>query len=477
MRSGPTKGEKGWDRVEKLYHEALSKPQEQRAQFLESACRGDEGLRREVESLMDSIEKNGARFEARALEVAARMLAKDQAAEHRPDLVNRTVAHYSIIRKIGEGGMGEVHLARDLRLERQVTIKVLPEAFAKDPERLVRFEREAKLLASLNHPNVAAIHGLEVSDGQLFLVLELVEGETLAEPLSRGPLSVPEALEICRQIADGLEAAHEKGIIHRDLKPANVKVTPEGKVKILDFGLAKAFYEQGAPVDPSRSPAITEQMTAPGVILGTAAYMSPEQAKGKAVDKKADIWAFGCILFECLTGKRAFEGETPAQTLASVLQGEPDWQTIPGATPWQTGELLRGCLEKDPRERFHDIADVRIEITKQVSHAVLPESAPAGAVRRGPLPAAVVVTLLIMATVASLVTWWLKPTPAQPDVRAVNDLPVNMQLTREGIGPAYTELALAPDGRNLVFSASPNGAQEKAMLYLRYLGTFEACTL
>jgi serine/threonine protein kinase len=212
---------------------------------------------------------------------------------------------YEIIREIGKGGMGEVYLAEDTNLKRNVAIKVLPQQFALDKERLARFEREARLLASLNHPNIATIYGLEKSDDQQFLAMELVEGDTLAERIKKGPLPIEEALKLCLQIAEGLEFAHEKGIIHRDLKPANVKVTPEGKVKILDFGIAKAFQDQPDDKDAPKSPAITDEMTRPGMILGTATYMSPEQAKGKATDKRTDIWAFGCILFECLTGKRA----------------------------------------------------------------------------------------------------------------------------------------------------------------------------
>ncbi len=222
----------------------------------------------------------------------------------------KTLGHYKVGEKLGHGGMGEVYVANDLSLDRKVALKFLPDAFTGDPERMARFEREAKLLASLNHPNIAAIYGLEQAEGKRFIVMELVEGETLAQRLSKGSLPVDEALVICRQIAEGLEAAHEKGVIHRDLKPANVKITPEGKVKVLDFGMAKAFRDETSAPEASRPPTLTDQMTLPGVILGTAAYMSPEQAKGKAVDKRADIWAFGCILYECLTGKRAFCGET-----------------------------------------------------------------------------------------------------------------------------------------------------------------------
>src|SRR5512136_172503 len=276
--------------------------------------------------------------------------------------IGQTLSHYRIIEKIGQGGMDEVFLAHDASLDRKVALKLLPDIFSGDPERLARFEREAKLLASLNHPNIAAIYGLELADGKRFLSMELVEGETLAQQIERGPLPVAEALEVCRQIAEGLEAAHEKGVIHRDLKPANVMITEGDRVKILDFGLAKALSEETQNVDSSHSPTLTEAMTRPGVILGTAAYMSPEQERGKAMDKRADIWAFGCILYECLTGKRPFEGETVTETLASILKGEPDWTALPAATPGNLHVLLRRCFQKETRRRLHDIADARIEI-------------------------------------------------------------------------------------------------------------------
>src|ERR1700675_58729 len=241
---------------------------------------------------------------------------------------------YEVTAQIGAGGMGEVYQARDTKLGRDVAIKVLPEAFAHDPERLSRFQREAKLLASLNHPNIATIHGLEQSGGTSYLVMELVPGETLAERIKRdGPVPIEEALKIAVQIAEALEAAHEKSIIHRDLKPANVKVTPEGKVKVLDFGLAKAFAGDGTNDDPSNSPTLSAAATMQGTILGTAAYMSPEQARGKAVDKRTDIWAFGCVLYELLTGKQVFQGETVTEIRAAVLRGEPVWQALPQAMP------------------------------------------------------------------------------------------------------------------------------------------------
>ena len=239
-------------------------------------------------------------------------------------MIGRTLSHYKVLEKIGEGGMGEVYLAKDTKLDREVAVKVLPATFSENKERLARFEREARLLASLNHPNIAAIHELEEADGVHFLALEYVPGETLAERIKRGPIPVDEALPLFKQIAEGLEAAHEKGVIHRDLKPANIKVTPEGKVKVLDFGLAKAMAGDTPVQGLSESPTITREHTEAGVLLGTAPYMSPEQARGKAVDKRTDIWAFGCCLYEALTGKTAYLGDTVTDTIAKIVEREPD---------------------------------------------------------------------------------------------------------------------------------------------------------
>src|SRR5512136_920780 len=241
-------------------------------------------------------------------------------------MIGKTLAHYEITSQLGKGGMGEVYQAKDRKLGRDVAIKVLPEEFAKDADRIARFQREAKVLASLNHPNIAAIYGLEESRGTNFIVLELVEGNTLADRIKAGPIPVEESLKLALQIAEALEAAHEKGVIHRDLKPANIKVTPEGNVKVLDFGLAKAFAGDREEVNLSNSPTLSEAATQQGIILGTAAYMSPEQAKGKAVDKRADIWAFGVVLFEMLTGRSLFAGDNVSQTLARVLERQPEWR-------------------------------------------------------------------------------------------------------------------------------------------------------
>src|SRR5262245_29936144 len=269
---------------------------------------------------------------------------------------------YEILATLGVGGMGEVYRAHDSKLGRDVAIKLVPDGFTHEPERIARFEREAYLLASLNHPNIAAIYDLAESNGTRFLVLELVPGETLAETVGRGRIPVEDALAICCQIADALEAAHEKGIIHRDLKPANIKLTPEGKVKVLDFGLGKLSETEAVAGGLSQSPTLTGRGTVEGVILGTAAYMSPEQARGKEVDRRTDIWSFGCVAFELLTGKQAFEGETVTDLFASILKGEPDWNALPAALPDSMRMLLRQCLQKDARRRLQHIGDGRIEM-------------------------------------------------------------------------------------------------------------------
>jgi Tol biopolymer transport system component len=271
---------------------------------------------------------------------------------------------YEIVSPLGAGGMGEVYRARDARLARDVAVKVLPEELFEDEERRLRFEREAKALAALNHPGIAAVYSFEEISGRHLLVMELVEGEGLDSKVASGPLPLEESLSCAKQIAEALEAAHEKGIVHRDLKPANVKVTPDGRVKLLDFGLAKIFEADPTGSSPSatRSPTLTARATAAGVILGTAAYMSPEQARGKTVDKRTDVWSFGCVLFEMLAGKRAFEGETVSDTLAAVLMKDPDWAALPAGAPEKVKEILRKCLRRDARARLHDIADARLDL-------------------------------------------------------------------------------------------------------------------
>jgi serine/threonine protein kinase len=290
-----------WRRIEELYHSAREREGNQRAAFLKEACAGDDALRREVESLLAQEKGLEGFLNDSALAEAAKRLVEDRGRSW----VGRQLGPYQILSFLDAGGMGEVYQAHDTKLGRNVALKVLPAAFVHDPDRLSRFQREARMLAALNHPNIATIYGLEQSEGVHYLVMELVLGQTLAERLRAGPLAVEEALRICSGIAEALEAAHEKGVIHRDLKPANVKVTPEGKVKVLDFGLAKAFGGEGGR-DLSQTPTRSETGTAEGRILGTPAYMSPEQARGKPVDKRTDIWAFGCALYEVLTGRQAY---------------------------------------------------------------------------------------------------------------------------------------------------------------------------
>ncbi len=287
---------------------------------------------------------------------------------------------YEVVSPLGAGGMGEVYRARDPRLERSVAIKSLPQAYASDPERLARFEREARLLASLDHPNIAGIHGLEDVAGSRYLVLEFVEGETLGARLARGPLSVRETLEIGAQIAAALEAAHERGVVHRDLKPANVMLTPSRVVKVLDFGLAKAGGpDAGGASNLSVSPTVALSATGQGIILGTAPYMSPEQARGAAVDRRTDVWAFGSVLFECLSGRQAFAGDTVSDVIARILEREPDWSAIPAAAPARLRDLLRRCLTKDPAERPRDIGDLRRELNAIAHDLSSPVGPPAAA--------------------------------------------------------------------------------------------------
>jgi serine/threonine protein kinase/Tol biopolymer transport system component len=314
-----------------------------------------------------------------------------------------SLAQYEIISHLGTGGMGEVFRARDTILDREVALKILPEEWSKDPERLARFRREAKVLASLHHPNIASIFGLGEDGGRTFLAMELVEGKDLAEILKGGPLPLDMAVDIARQVATGLEEAHEKGFIHRDLKPANIKRTPDGKVKVLDFGLARALVEdqsQGGPLE--NSPTITAAMTAQGVILGTAAYMSPEQARGQEVDARADIWAFGCILLEMLTGRSFFAGDTFSDTLATILKSDPVWDDLPPDLPRGILRLLRRCLAKDPRQRLHSIADARIELTEMSLEPAEPAGPPVAekkASRAG--------LWIALAAVAGLAVGWL----------------------------------------------------------------------
>ena len=391
-------------------------------------------------------------------------------------MIGRTLSHYEILDELGRGGMGEVYRARDTKLGREVAIKVLPEEFAEDEERLVRFEREARLLAQLNHKNVATLHGLEEHHGQKFLVMELVQGETLAERIARGPIPVSETLPLFLQIAEGLEAAHEKGIIHRDLKPANIKIAPDGAPKILDFGLAKAFVgDESAPYS-SQSPTLTKG-TALGAILGTASYMSPEQARGKSVDKRTDIWAYGCCLFESLTGQRAFDGDTVTDVLAAVVGKEPDLSELPDEVPSQVSKLLQRCLEKDPRERAPDIGMARLEIKDALTSPAEPfGAAPAAVARSVSLTKAAVVVGL--AALTGFVGWNLaRPERAPRQVaRTAILLDENVRLQslvdeREVIRGRNTSVAVSQDGSSVFFVGERDG---ESLIYRQPLDQIEA---
>jgi serine/threonine-protein kinase len=389
-------------------------------------------------------------------------------------MIAQTIAHYRIQVKIGAGGMGEVYRATDTRLGRDVAIKVLPEALARDVERMARFEREAKLLASVNHPNIASIYGLEESNGIRALVMELVEGVTLAERIKREPLPLVEALPIGKQIAEALEYAHERGIIHRDLKPSNVMLRRDGQVKVLDFGMAKALEGETSEEETENSPTLSAMATRAGVLLGTAAYMSPEQAQGKRVDRRADIWAFGCVLYEMLTCREAFGGETTSDILAGVIRAEPDWSCIPASTPPRIRELLRRCLQKDPKRRLRDIGEARISIEEVLSGASQEASGfYAGAVspatwRR----AAPWATGILLAAVVGVAVWELRPRPPAPEVVQFSfGPPAGDSLDFRG---GATTLAISRDGAETAFIGMHGGTSQ---LYIRRMDRPEVTPL
>jgi eukaryotic-like serine/threonine-protein kinase len=387
-----------------------------------------------------------------------------------PILTGKRLGPYEILSAIGAGGMGEVYQAHDTKLGRDVAIKVLPEAFAHDPERLSRFQREAKMLAALNHPNIATIYGLEHSDGANYLVMELVPGHTLAERVSAGPTPIQEAIAIAVQIAEALEAAHEKGVIHRDLKPANVKVTPEGKVKVLDFGLAKAFANDGG-LDLSQSPTLTGMASEEGRILGTPAYMSPEQARGLPVDKRTDIWAFGCVCYEMLTGRTPFAGQTISDMLAAVLEREPDWSRLPEALPVNIHRMLQRCLEKDSKRRLRDMGDARFDLDEaSVDGPMFPPST--SAVIRHKYReylgwAAAALLLLVVGTAAPFLHRVAVNPVDLPIVRTAIELPDNQKLAT---GDSAYPLAVSSSGSMLAYVSEQEG---RTQLYVRELSALE----
>ena len=428
-----------WRRVDRLYHEALAQPADAREAFLREACDNDEDVRQEVQSLL-------AQPEATWASPVAPAAARERNLEP-PALVGRRLGVYQVQALVGAGGMGEVYRARDTRLGRDVAIKILPREWMADSQRLVRFEREARALASLSHANIATIHGIEEHDGIRALVLELVEGDTLADRIRAGPISVEESLAIARQIANALDAAHEKGIVHRDLKPANIKVTPAGVVKVLDFGLAKLD-----PAGPrAESPTLSLERTHAGTIAGTVPYMSPEQARGLEVDKRTDVWAYGCVVYEMLTGRSAFGRSTPTDTLAAVIHSDPDWNALPPRTPPTVRRLLQRCLEKDLRRRLRDIGDAETDATE----------APVS-LSRSPrwMMAMVAAALLTVAAAALMIAGFpARSTPVASPV-SLNLLPP------EGHQFVMTPVP-SPDGTRIAFVTSAEN--EPSALWMRVL--------
>ena len=492
-----------WEQIERIYHEARELDAGAREEYLAKACGEDADLRREVEMLLAQADQAGSFLESPAIELAARSLAKDElsSGKRNQELEAGTmIAHYRLAEKIGAGGMGEVYRAHDTKLQRDVALKILPQALAHDAERMARFGREAQVLASLNHPNIAAIHGLEESNGIRALVMELVEGETLSERISvaavsplpvrsgeftlprggvKSPLQIDAALPIARQIAEALEYAHERGVIHRDLKPANVKITPEGTVKVLDFGLAKVLNPQDSTsaLDPTNSPALSALATQAGMILGTAAYMSPEQAKGQRVDRRADIWAFGCVLYEMLTGQKAFAGETITDVLAAVIKSEPVWDAIPGTTPPSIQKLVRRCLMKDSKQRVQAIGEARIAIEEILGGTGVPpvevhgQDAHVTTGDQRPTPRrALPWSLTAVAVAALIVALYLgkfSPLAPQPVIR------FNVVPPENATQFAEAGLSISPDGRTLAFAARPP-ADKPRVLWLRPLDSLTA---
>jgi serine/threonine-protein kinase len=429
-----------WLDVERLFHAALERPPDERLAFLRESCAGNEALCREVQSLLDESSPADTFLESPALDAAAKLI------EPHRQLLGRRLSEYELQAWLGAGGMGEVYRARDLRLGRDVAVKVLPALLTHDRDRVARFRREAQILATLNHPNIGAIYALEESEGVLGLVLELVEGPTLADRLVEGPLPVNEAMALARQMAIALEAAHAKGIVHRDLKPANIKIASGGTVKMLDFGLAKAAGD-----DVSMMTAI--DATREGMILGTASYMSPEQARGLPVNTRSDTWAFGCVVYESLTGRKAFPGATVADCLTALLHKEPDWTALPSSTPASVLTLLRRCLDKNEQHRLSDISEARRELEEALTSASgsgrVVTAAPSLAVarmRRKALYAAAVAAIVIAAAVTLRIVQQASVTPE----------PQNIGLaTGEFIAPTHSsELAVSPDGTLIAYAAT-----------------------
>ena len=447
--------------VGELYHAALAVAPEERTAFLQKVSGNDADLLSDVQSLLTAHGHAGSFIATPAL---AQTCQSSLWVGHR-------FAHYEVRALLGVGGMGEVYRARDRKLGRDVAIKILPSLFTTDPGRRVRFDREARLLASLNHPHIGGIYGLEVMDGTPALVLELVNGDTLDERIARGPIPIGEALNIAHQIAEALEAAHDNGIVHRDLKPANIKITAAGVVKVLDFGLAKEVVGGATSRDLSHPPTFAVNGSRDGVILGTAPYMSPEQARGKPVDKRTDIWAFGCVLYELLTGRVAFAGDTSSDTIAAILEREPEWSAL--QTPVSLRRVLQRCLEKDPRRRLHDIADARIEIEDVISGAAgTPADRSAVHARRQPVRLLWSIAAVVALVAVGALTWNLQTArQAQTASPRISRMTIASSGTAALGIAAGRSLAMTPDGTRVVYIGNNN------QLFVRPLERLDATAI
>ena len=442
-----------WQQIEGIFQDALEREPQERASFLDRACGDDSSLRQKLDALLRAHESARSFLQS----PASLPCSGEVRGAAPPELVGRHLGSYELKMHVGSGGMGDVYRARDTQLRRDVAIKILPHEFSRDPDKVARFQREAVAFAALNHPNIAAIHDLDEINGTRFLVLEFVEGETLAARLKRGPLSVRQAIDICRQVAAGLEAAHAKGVHHRDLKPDNIQITPDDRVKLLDFGLAKMLASENETEAPHRN--LTQWNTNPGMIMGTAPYLSPEQARGQQPDKRSDIWAFGCVMFEALTGTPAFPGATMMDVFIAILKSEPDWTLLPPELPSSVQSLLRRCLQKESRQRLPEIAHARMVLEDVLAEGPLPIA------RSNAIPSwkIAISVAILAAAVAAAVEWNFRPSipatmaspassvvPLVPPDAATHSsfsLPPGQQMNRT----LMSTIAISPDGANIIY--------------------------
>jgi eukaryotic-like serine/threonine-protein kinase len=446
-----------WHEVKEICGVVLDCEPERRAELVAGLCSGNPDLKRDVEEMLWQTGVHVSILENPIWNKLTRKFSVSQSNDSGPSMrIGQQLGCYEIIAPLGKGGMGEVYRARDLKLKREVAIKILPDEFSSDADRVSRFQREAEVLASLNHPNIGAIYDFQEENRSRYLVLELIEGDTLADRIARGPIPAEEAIPIARDMCEALEAAHDKGIIHRDLKPLNIKITFDNRVKVLDFGLAKTYSANIDQIEPN-SPTLTAEQTATGMILGTAAYMSPEQAKGQPVDKRADIWAFGAVLFEMLSRQRVFPGDDTSDVLAAILRGDPDWNALPATTPLEILELLRHCLEKDPKRRLRDIGDARWRLDRQREAPLAPEPRS----RRAWIGWATAALIALVGFAG-----WLRPPAKSTQLSAALTIVPAPGTVVAAPGGQQAAPQVSPDGLSVLYSASGGD-------YVRHLNSLE----